>query len=408
MSYPSRDELEQRLREHLARAYDRAPAVTRILDEAGIDPSDITVDDLAEIPVTTKERLLEMQREDPPFGGFLGVDMADLQHVFVSPGPLFDPVGPGHRGLGFQHAFRAAGIGADDIVLNTWSYHLVPAGLAMDEALTEIGATVIPGGVGNTEQQAQLIVQLGVTAISASTGFFVALAEKLEELGHDLPADWNVRVAFLGGEFGDWMAKRRRIEERFGIRTTSAYATGDLGTVGFECEEQDGYHLTPNLIVQVCDPDTGTPRPDGEVGHVVATAFNDAYPLVRFGTGDLSMMIPEPCPCGRIAPRLAPLQGRVGLAVKAREIFVYPLHVTDLTARVREITRAQAVVRRPGSREEILLRLELTDGADEAEVRAHVEEEFRSLTRLGIDEIEVLPTGSIAGEEPFVVDQKDA
>ncbi|MTV27720.1 phenylacetate--CoA ligase [Nitriliruptoraceae bacterium ZYF776] len=357
--------------------------------------------------MTSKERLLEMQRETPPFGGFLGIDLADLQHVFVSPGPLFDPQGAGQRGLGFQHAFAAAGIGPDDIVLNTWSYHLVPAGLAMDEALTDLGATVIPGGVGNTEQQAQLVVQLGVTAISASTGFFVALAEKLEELGYDLPADWNVEVAFLGGEFGDWMAKRRRIEERYRIRTTSAYATGDLGTVGFECEQQDGYHLTPDLIVQVCDPDTDAPLPDGEVGHIVATAFNDAYPLVRFGTGDLSMIMPDPCPCGRDAPRLAPLQGRVGLAVKAREIFVYPLHVTDLTARVDAVTRAQAVVRRPDAREEILLRVELADGADEAAARARIEEEFRALTRLGVDDIEVLPAGTIAGEEPFVMDHKD-
>lgn len=407
MSYPTRDEFDRRLRMHLVEAYDRAPAVARILDEAGVKPNDMTVDDLARVPVTTKEQVLGMQRDDPPFGGFLGVDMADLQHIFVSPGPLFDPVGPGHRGLGFQHAFGAAGIGADDIVLNTWSYHLVPAGLAMDEALIDVGATVIPGGVGNTEQQAQLIVQLGVTAISASTGFFVALAEKLEELGYDLPADWNVRVAFLGGEFGDWMAKRRRIEERFGIRTTSVYATGDLGTVGFECEEQDGYHLTPDMIVQVCDPETGAVLPDGEVGNIVATAFNDAYPLVRFGTGDLSMLMPDPCPCGRDAPRLAPLQGRVGLAVKAREIFIYPLHVTEMTARIGEVARAQAVVRRPGSREEILLRLELTDGADEAATRARTEEEFRTLTRLGVDEIEILPAGTIAGEEPFVVDQKD-
>lgn len=406
MSTPNHD-LERRLREHLTTAYDHAPAVRRILDTAGISPGELTVEGLASIPVTTKERLLEMQREQPPFGGFLGVPMADLQHIYVSPGPLFDPVGADHRGLGFQHAFAAAGIGPEDIVLNTWSYHLVPAGLAMDEGLTEVGATVIPGGVGNTEQQAQLIVQLGVTAVSASTAFFVALAEKLEELGHDLPADWNVKVAFLGGEFGDWMAKRRRIEERYGIRTTSAYATGDLGVVGFECEEQNGYHLSPDVIVQVCDPETGAPLPDGQVGHVVATAFNEAYPLIRFGTGDLSMMLPEPCACGRVTPRLAALQGRVGLAVKAREIFIYPVHVTDLTARIDEVTRAQAVVRRPGSREEVLLRLELADGADPPGLRERVDEEFRSLTRLGLDEIEVVPAGTIAGEEPFVVSQKD-
>ena len=406
--YPSPDAQDKRLRELLQHAYDNAPAVHRILDGAGVGVGDVAgVGDLAKIPITTKERLLELQRDEPPFGGFLAVDLAELRHIFVSPGPLFDPQSAPHRGLGFQHAFAAAGIGSGDVVLNTWSYHLVPAGLAMDEALTDLGATVIPGGFGNSEQQADLIIRLGVTAISASTGFFVTLAEKLEELGHQLPDAWNVRVAFLGGEFGDWMAKRRRLEERYGIRTTSAYATGDLGVVGFECEKQEGYHLSPDVIVQVCDPETGAPLPAGEVGQIVATPFNAAYPLIRFGTGDLSFMIDAPCGCGHDAPRLAPLQGRVGLAVKAREIFIYPVHIQDLASRVPGASRAQAIVSRPGSREQIEVVVELEAGADEESVRTRVEEEFRSLTRLKVDELRLVPAGTIAGEEPFVVDRKD-
>lgn len=407
--YPSRKEQNDRLKEHLARAYERAPAVRRILDDAGVSPDEVAgVDDLRRIPVTSKERLLELQRDDPPFGGFLAVDPSKLKHIFVSPGPLFDPQDAGHRGLGFQRAFSAAGIGPGDIMLNTWSYHLVPAGLAMDEALTDIGVTVVPGGVGNTEQQAELIVKLGVTAISASTAFFLTLAEKLEELGYTLPDDWDVRVAFLGGEFGDWMSKRRRLEQRYGIRTASAYATGDLGVVGYECQERDGYHISPDLIVQVCDPESGDPLPDGEVGQVVATPFNEAYPLVRFGTGDLSFVMTGACPCGRDAPRLAPLQGRVGGAVKAREIFIYPVHVQQLTERVEGIARAQVIVRRPAAREEVHLRVELTADADEASVRSQAEREFRALTRLGIDRLEVVEPGTIATEEPFVIDEKDS
>lgn len=406
--YPSLREQADRLREHVLRAYENAPAVRQILDGVGVAPRDVDgVEDLRRIPVTSKERLLELQRAEPPFGGFLGVDAKELKHVFVSPGPLFDPQAAGHRGLGFQRAFAAAGIGPEDIVLNTWSYHLVPAGLAMDEALTDIGATVIPGGVGNSEQQAQLIIDLDVTVITASTGFFMTLTEKLEEQDHILPDDWNVRVAFLGGEFGDWMSKRRRIEKRYGIRTTSAYATGDLGVVGYECEQQDGYHLSPDIVVQVCDPQSGEPLPDGEIGEVVATAFNDAYPLLRFGTGDLSFMMTDSCGCGRQAPRLAPLQGRVGLAVKAREIFIYPVHLQELAKRVDGVARAQAVVRRPETREEVHVRLVLTDQAGEPGVRIEAKEEFQSLTRLSVDRMEIVEPDSIATEDPYVIDEKD-
>lgn len=406
--YPSLQEQSDRLGKHLAQAYENAPAVRRIFERVGIEPANIgKVDDLARLPVTSKEQLLELQREEPPFGGFLAVDPKELKHVFVSPGPLFDPQDEAHRGLGFQRAFAAAGLGPDDVVLNTWSYHLVPAGLVMDEALTDLGATVIPGGVGNSEQQAQLIIDLDVTAISASTGFFVTLVENLEKQGYNLPDDWNVRLAFLGGELGDWMSKRRRIEERYGVRTTSAYATGDLGVIGYECEQQDGYHLSPDIVVQVCDPESGDPLPDGDIGEVVATTLNEVYPLVRFGTGDLSFIMTEPCGCGRDAPRLAPLQGRVGLAVKAREIFIYPIHVEELTDWVDGIARAQAIVRRPRSREEVVLRLELTDDAEEAAVRRRVEDAFQSLTRLKVDQIEVVRSDAIATDDPFVIDEKD-
>jgi phenylacetate-CoA ligase len=399
---------DQRLKEVVQRAYERAPAVRRLLDDAGVDPARIAgTDDLARLPVTSKERLLDLQRESPPFGGFLAADPSELRHIFVSPGPIYDPQGLADAGLGFQAAFAAAGIGPGDVVLNTWSYHLVPAGLIMDEALTAIGATVIPGGVGNTEQQAQIIVELGVTAITASTGFFVALAETLESLGHELPRDWKVRVAFLGGEFGDWMGKRRRLEERYGIRTTSAYATGDLGVVGYECERQEGYHLRDEVIVQVCDPATGVPLADGEPGEIVATALNDTYPLLRFGTGDASFLMPEPCACGNPAPRLAPLLGRTGQSVKVREIFVYPRHVDELVVRVPAALRAQAVVTRPAAREEVLLRLEVADGAAGGAVEAAARETFTTLTRLRLDHVELLPAGSLAPDEPFIVDRKD-
>ncbi|SFE40494.1 phenylacetate--CoA ligase family protein [Blastococcus tunisiensis] len=390
----------------LRHAYDNAPAVRRLMDEASIAPDDVrSVDDLVRIPVTTKDRLLELQHADPPFGGFLAVEPHDLRHVFVSPGPLFDPQGHDEIGLGFQRAFRAAGIGPGDTVLNTWSYHLVPAGLVMDEALVEVGATVVPGGVGNSEVQAELIRTLGVTVVLASTPFFITLAEALTSRGHHLPDEWNVRLAFLGGEFGDWMAKRRRLEQQYGLTTSSAYATGDVGLIGYECPAQEGYHVGDNLLVQICDPTSGAPLPDGERGEVVVTTSNRTYPLTRFGTGDVSYVLP-PCSCGDPALRLAPLQGRVGQAVKAKEIFIYPRQAEETGLRLAGVDRAQVVVTRNGSRDHVLLRLETPGGEAAPDLAQQASETFLALARMRPDDVRFEAPGAISADEPLVIDRR--
>jgi len=198
-----------------------------------------------------KEALLTLQRANPPFGGFLATDPRNLSRIYVSPGPIFEPSLSGVGGHGLDLLFRSAGITSNDIILNTWSYHLVPAGLLFDEAAQAAGATVIPGGIGNRELQAQIIVETGVTSICASTAFFLALADTvIERYGRDA---WNVKSAFLGGEMGDWMAKRRRIEADYGVSTWAAYATADLGLVAYE-DGGDGYLVHPDRIVQICDP----------------------------------------------------------------------------------------------------------------------------------------------------------
>jgi phenylacetate-CoA ligase len=391
----------------LRHAYTNAPAVRRLMDQASVAPEDIrSAEDLVRIPVTSKDRLLDLQHADPPFGGFLAVDLDQLRHVFVSPGPLFDPQGHDETGLGFQRAFRAAGIGPGDIVLNTWSYHLVPAGLAMDEALVAVGATVVPGGVGNSEVQAELILKLGVTVVLSSTPFFITLVETLTGQGHRLPDEWKVRLAFLGGEFGDWMAKRRRLEQQYGVTTSSAYATGDVGLIGYECRMQEGYHVADNLIVQVCEPTNGEPLSDGERGEVVVTTANPTYPLIRFGTGDVSYVLPR-CACGDPAMRLASLQGRVGQAVKAKEIFIYPRQAEETGLRLPGVERAQVVVTRNGSRDRVLLRLEIPGGEAAPDFAQQASETFLALARMRPDEVRFEPPGSISAEEPLVSDRRD-
>lgn len=394
-----------RLREIHARAYDLAPAIRAIFDDAGITPATLlAAGDLARIPVLKKESMIDRQRERPPFGGFLAAAPEDIDRIFVSPGPINEPQLKGQADpFGFGEAFAAAGVGPGDRVLNTWSYHLVPAGLALDEGLRAAGAAVIPAGVGGSEMQAKLVLDLDVTCICASTAFFVTLAETIEGMGKSLPVGWRVRSALLGGEFGDWMGKRRRLEERYGIKTFSVYATADFGVIGFESDGKEGYEIHRDRIVQICDPVSGEPLPDGEPGEIVVTTLNPGWPLIRFGTGDVAFAQAHH-PDGTVA-RISMLQGRVGQAVKAREIFIYPRQLEDLVIAVPGISGAQAVVSRPGHREEVTLRLTVDGDAAIGTLKETASVRFKELSRLRADHIELVD--ELPEDAPLVVDEKD-
>lgn len=384
------------------RAAAKAPGLKRRFDDAGFDPASIdSIAAFTRLPVLKKDELVRLQRDNPPFGGFLGEDVSGVERIYVSPGPIFEPSLPGDNGHNLDMLFRAAGTGPGDIVLNTWSYHLVPAGLLFDAAARSVGATVIPGGVGSHELQAQIIAETGVTAIAASTGFFVTLADAvIERHGR---AAWKVRSAFLGGEMGDWMARRRNIEAQYGVKTWAAYATADLGLVACEDGQGEGYAVHPGCIVQICDPVTGLPLPAGETGEVVVTARDARWPMIRFGTGDSAYAL-ERGGDGRVT-RLSALQGRVGAAVKVREIFVYPRAVEELVIATSGLAAAQAVARLNGQREIVELRLVPEPGVDADTVLEHALETFRSLARIRADSAEIVE--AIAADAPLLVNLKD-
>lgn len=398
------DDRFARLRAIQARAYDRAPAIRALYDAAGLRPEQLhSASDLARLPVFKKEAMIEQQRLMPPYGGFLAADTADIERVFVSPGPINEPqLRDEDDAFGFGAAFAAAGIGKGDMVLNTWSYHLVPAGLLLDEGLRSTGAAVIPAGTGGSEMQAKLVRDLGVTCICAATAYFVTLAETLEQAGYELPRDWRVTSAFLGGEFGDWMGKRRRLEERYGIRTFSVYATADFGLIGFERTGVEGYEIHPDRIVQICDPLNGQPLATGEPGEIVVTTLRPGWPLIRFGTGDVAIAR-ELHADGSVA-QISMLQGRVGQSVKAREIFIYPRQLEDLVIAVPGIRRAQASISREGHRDCVTLRIALQDGVDATGVTEPAQAKFRELSRLKADHVEIVDSIELPPEAPLVRD----
>ena len=389
----------------IARAYasaaEKAPGLKSRFAAAGFDPAAVTsLADLSRLPVMKKEELLKIQRENPPFGGFLAADLKDIGRIYVSPGPIFEPALTGGGGHGLDLLFKTAGVGAGDIILNTWMYHLVPAGLLFDEAAQAAGATVIPGGVGNTELQAQIIVETGVTAICASTAFFLTLADKvIDTYGRDA---WKVKTAFLGGEMGDWMTKRRRIEADYGVSTWAAYATADLGLVGYE-DGGDGYVIHPDRVVQICDPVSGAQVAHGEPGEVVVTARDASWPMIRFGTGDSAFAL-ESNEDGAVR-RISALQGRVGAAVKVREIFVYPRVIEEVVIATPGAKAAQAVVTRENDRDMIRISLVLDDGADAAAAETAAAEAFRLHARIRADAVNVVP--ALPDGADLIVNQKD-
>lgn len=369
------------LAERAAEAAVHAPAFANRLAAAGLSPADLAhPDGLNRLPVLSKEQLMRMQAAQPPFAGFLACSPEDVAHVFVSPGPICEPVLAEDRsGMGMEMIFAAAGLGPGDVALNTWSYHLVPAGLLFDRGLRAVGATVIPSGPGQTELQLGLIASLGVTAFLGSATYFETVAAAWQAQHGKTSGNWPLRHAFLVGEPGDWPERRARIEAEHGVEVHTAYGTADLGLVGYERRGHPGYDLNPERLVQICDCETGQPLPAGMVGQVVVSTLARGWPMIRFGTGDLAAALESDAQ--GFALRLGPIVGRSGAGVKVREIFLYPDHLARLAAALPGKAReAHAIITRESGRD--VIRLELTGPPLP---HAQVAELFREITRLGLD-----------------------
>jgi len=401
-------EISERLKHIIRHAYDNAPAVKEIMDGAGVSPDDIqTVADLDEIPVTSKERLVELQAANPPFGGFLAVPPASLKRVYVSPGPLYDPQGTEEVATrAAAEAFTPTGLGPGDIVLNAISYHMVPAGLLLDEVLQAMGATIVPTGIGNTQLQVKIMHNLQVTGYVGTPSFLAALIDEAEKMGYDFKADFALRSALVTAEPLP-PSLRQRFEEQYDINVVSAYGTADLGLLGYECEQKAGFHIPEDVIVQVVDPETGKSLGPGAVGEVVATTFNETYPLIRFGTGDLSFYTDQPCACDRTSQRLVALVGRVGEAVKVRGMFVHPNQVRFAIGQFPAIARVQAVVTRPADWDELTLRVVLADeGADRQQLTGALGEAIRVACRVRADRIEFVTADAVAEDASLILDER--
>jgi phenylacetate-CoA ligase len=352
---------------------------------------------LARLPVLRKHQLLDLQQRRSPFGGLAATPLAGLGRVFSSPGPIADPEGKGPDWWRFGRALHAAGFKAGDLIHNTFSYHFTPAGFMVDGGARRLGCPVFPAGVGQTEMQVRAIADFRPVAYAGTPSFLKIILEKADEMQADVS---SLKKASLAGE-AFFPAQKEMFAAR-GIEAFQAYGTADLGLIAYETAARQGLVLDEDLILEIVRPGTGDPVAEGEVGEVVITTFNPDYPLLRFGTGDLSALLPGVSPCGRTNTRIRGWLGRADQTTKVKGMFVHPEQVAAVVKRHPELGRARLVVTNSDGVDQMTLHCEAV--AAEGLARA-VADSLRDVTKLR-GEVVLVAAGSQANDGKVIEDAR--
>ena len=387
----------------IAHAKNHTPAFAAILKD--VDGKAVNSREaLAQLPVTRKSELLERQqaqRKDggDAFGGFSALHYgAHMPHVFASPGTIYEPGGTRKDYWRMARAMFAAGFRPGELIHNSFSYHFVPAGSMMETGAHALGCTVFPGGTGQTEQQVQAMAELKPAGYIGTPSFLKIIVEKAAEMKVALP---SVAKALVSGEacppsLRDWLAGH-------GITAYQCYASADLGLIAYETEAREGLVLDEGVIVEIVRPGTGDPVAEGEVGELVVTTLNPDYPLIRFGTGDLSAVLPGDCPTGRTNTRIKGWMGRADQTVKIRGMFVHPGQVAAITRRFPEVLKARLVVSGEMASDSMTLKVEATSmpvGLDQ-----RIGDAIRDVTKLR-GTVELSAPGSLPNDGKVIEDAR--
>jgi len=390
----------------IAHAHKNTPAFAEILN--GIHAADITSRlALAKLPVIRKYELLEKQKASRAaggsvFGGFSAVKYGpQMPRVFSSPGPLYEPEGSRADYWRMARAIAAAGFKSGELIHNCFSYHFTPAGSMMETGAHALGCTVFPGGIGQTEQQVQTMAELAPAGYIGTPSFLKIILEKATEMGVALP---SVKKALVSGEafppsLRDWMTER-------GVNAYQCYATADVGLIAYETSARQGLVIDEGVIVEIVRPGTGDPVPEGEVGELVITSLNPDYPLIRFGTGDLSAILTGHCPTGRTNQRIKGWMGRADQTTKVRGMFVHPGQVAEVVKRFPSALRARLVVQGEMANDSMALHVETTAASGaEAELKAQIAEAIRDITKLRSD-VHLVAPGTLANDGKVIEDAR--
>ena len=389
----------------IAHAQARSSAMAQALQ--GIEGAAVrTRADLAQLPVTRKQALFERQKAvraagGDAFGGYSTLAYGPaMPRLFASPGPIYEPEGRAADYWRMARAIFAAGFRAGELIHNSFSYHFTPAGSMMESGAHAVGCSVFAAGVGQTEQQVAALQDLQPAGYIGTPSFLKIIVEKAAESGITLP---SVKKALVTGEacppsLRDWLAAR-------GIAAYQCYATADVGLIAYETAAREGLVLDEHVILEIVRPGTGDPLPAGEVGEVVITSLNPDYPLIRFGTGDLSAVLPGMCPTGRTNTRIRGWMGRADQTTKIRGMFVHPKQVDDIAKRFPEVLRARLVVQGEMANDVMTLKVEVHDTEAAQALKPHIAQAVRDVTKLRGD-IELCASGSLPNDGKVIEDAR--
>lgn len=382
-------------------AKERSPAYRRLLD--AVHPEDV-VDrrTLAELPLTRKSELIDLQRQNPPFGGLVAAPTSALRRIFMSPGPIYEPEGRRPDYWRFARALFAAGFRAGDLVHNAFSYHLTPAGAMVESGAEALGCPVIPAGIGQTEQQLRIISDLRPVGYVGTPSFLKVLLDRAASEGSDVS---SLRRALVGAEA--LPSSLRADFKNRGLDVLQCYGTADIGIISYETMDPDGnicdgMVLDEGIILELVLPGTGEPVGPGEVGEVVVTTLTPEYPLIRFATGDLSAMLTGLSLCGRTNRRIKGWLGRADQTTKVRGMFVHPEQIADVLRRHKSIIRARLVVERPGNSDEMTLLAEIGEPPEEP---SRIAETLQAVTKLR-GAVAPVATGSLPVDGKLIEDRR--
>ncbi len=380
----------------LSHAKTHAPYWARTL--ASIDPAAVTSRQaLAKLPVTRKSELIDLQKAEPPFGGLLAAPLSALSRIFVSPGPINDPEGPEIDFWGSARGLFAAGFRKGDLVVNCLGHHLTPGGRILESGLMTLGCPVIPGGVGNSEQQVLAIAALKPVGYVGTPSFLRILLEKAAELGVDIS---SIKRAWVSGEALP-PSLRAEFDAR-GISVLQGYASADLGLIAYETPAREGLVVNETLLMEIVRPGTGDPVAEGEVGEVVVTNLCRVYPLIRFATGDLSALAAGPSACGRTNQRIKGWMGRADQTTKVKGMFVHPQQVAEIAKRHPELVRLRLVVSGEMGNDVMTLQAETVGGE---KLALSVRETMHAVLKLK-GEVEFVAPGSLPNDGKVIEDQR--
>jgi phenylacetate-CoA ligase len=367
---------------------------------SGIDPSQITDRAaLAQLPVLRKSTLKQMQSENPPLAGFALGSNESFGRVFMSPGPIFEPMGTDADPWHGARAMFAAGFRKGDLIHNCFSYHLTPGGFILDNAARAMGCAVIPAGIGNTELQLDAIEQLRPCGYTGTPDYLKILLDKAQQLGRDAS---SISRALVSG--GALFPSLRQEYANRGIAVLQCYATADVGVIAYESQAQEGMIVNEGKIVEIVRPGTAEPVPEGDVGEVVVTSFNAGYPMIRLATGDLSAILPGISPCGRTGQRIKGWMGRADQTAKVKGMFIHPSQIADIGKQHPELKRLRLVVERDGANDKMTLKAETREPTQD--LHEAVRQTLQTLCKVrGI--VELCAVDSLPNDGLVIADERD-